>query len=291
MSMLRTKMVDVMQLCGLSRGTQGIYVNAVAQLARFYGRSPDQITPEEVQGYLVHLMKEERYSHSMHNCIVSGLRFFYRRVLQRPDVELWIPRRRTPQRLPEVLSFEELQQLFAAARTSKQRALLMTTYAAGLRVSEVTHLQVGDIDSTRMVIRIRQGKGAKDRYTILTQALLLELRAYWKEERPRTWLFPSTDPEVPMSRGAAGRLYSQAKKRAGITKSGGIHSLRHCFATQLIESGVPTQTVQVLLGHSSARSTARYVHVARAKVEEQYSLLERVRRAEQAGESRRQSVR
>lgn len=276
MSKLREKMVGVMQLCGLSQGTQQIYLKAVERLALHYMRSPDRITPEEVQAFLASLVEKEKLSHSTQNCIVAGLRLFYRRVLLRPDVELWIPRRRSPQRLPEILSVEEVRQLLSATTNPKHRALLMTVYASGLRSSEAVRLQLSDIDSSRMVIRIRSGKGDKDRYTILTQALLLELRAYWKLEQPAEWLFPGEAPARPLNRKSAGRAFTAAKKRAGITKEGGIHTLRHCFATHLLEQGVPVRTVQVLLGHSSTRSTGRYIRMARADLSEKHSLLDRV---------------
>ena len=276
MSKLRKKMVGVMQLCGLSQGTQQIYLKAVERLALHYMRSPDRITPEEVQAFLVSLLENEKLSHSTQNCIVAGLRLFYQRVLLRPDVEMWIPRRRSPQRLPEILSVEEVRRLLAATTNQKHRALLMTVYAAGLRSSEAVRLQLSDIDSSRMMIRIRIGKGDKDRYTILTQALLRELRAYWKLERPSEWLFPGKSPTCPLARNTTGKFFVAAKKRAGITKDGGIHTLRHCFATHLIEQGVPVRTVQVLLGHSSMRSTNRYIHMARTEVGEEHSLLDRV---------------
>lgn len=276
MSKLREKMVGVMQLCGLSQGTQQIYIKAVERLALHYMRSPDRITPEEVQAFLVSLLEKEQLSHSTLNCIVAGLRLFYRRVLLRPDVELWIPRRRSPQRLPEVLSVEEVRRLLATVTNPKHRALLMTLYAAGLRSSEVVRLQLSDIDSGRMMIRIRSGKGDKDRYTILTQALLRELRAYWKLEQPPEWLFPGEPPTRPLNRKSVGRAFAAAKKRAEITKKGGAHTLRYCFATHLIEQGVPVRTVQVLLGHSSTRSTARYIRMARTELSEEHSLLERV---------------
>jgi len=275
-------MVGVMQLCGLAAGTQEIYLKAVERLARHYGRSPDRITPEEVQAFLVSLIETGRYSHSTQNCVVAGLRLFYHRVLQRSEVELWIPRRREPQRLPEVLSFEEVGRLFAAATNPKHRALLMTVYAAGLRASEVVNLQLGDIDSGRMVIRVRKGKGSKDRYTVLTKALLRELREYWRLDRPSEWLFPGATPTKPLADGTAKKMYAEVKARAGITKHGGLHTLRHCFATHLIEEGVPARTVQVLLGHSSMRSTGRYIHMARTELGEEHSLLDRIPRKTEA---------
>jgi len=236
MSKLRGKMVGVMQLCGLSQGTQQIYVRAVERLALHYMRSPDRITPEEVQAFLVSLLEKDKLSHSTQNCIVAGLRLFYQRVLLRPDVAFWIPRRRSPQRLPEILSVEEVGRLLASVTNSKHRALLMTVYAAGLRSGEAVRLQLSDIDSSRMVIRIRSGKGDKDRYTILTQALLRELRAYWKLERPPEWLFPGQSLERPLRRESAGKAFVAAKKRAGLTKEGGIHTLRHYTESQIMPS-------------------------------------------------------
>jgi integrase/recombinase XerD len=276
MSKLREKMVDVMQLCGLSQGTQQIYLKAVERLALHYMRSPDEITPEEVQAFLVSLLEKEKLSHSTQNCIVAGLRLFYQRVLLRPDVEPWIPRRRSPQRLPEILSIDEVGRLLATVTNPKHRALLMTMYSAGLRSSEALRLQLSDIDSSRMVIRIRRGKGDKDRYTILTQALLRELRAYWKLERPPEWLFPGASLTRPLNRKSVWEAFTNAKKQAGITKNGGVHSLRHCFATHLIEQGVSIRTVQALLGHSCTRSTSRYIRMARTEISEKHSLLAQV---------------
>jgi len=276
MSKLREKMVGVMQLCGLSQGTQQVYLKAVERLALHYMRSPDEITPEEVQTFMVSLLEKEKLSHSTQNCIVAGLRLFYQRVLLRPNVEIWIPRRRVPQRLPEVLSVEEVSRLLAATTNPKHGTLLMTVYSAGLRLGEVLNLQLSDIDSSRMVIRIRCGKGGKDRDTILTQSLLRELRAYWKLERPPEWLFPGLSLMRPLNRKSAREAFGRAKRRAGITKKCSIHTLRHCFATHLIEQGVSIREIQALLGHSSTRSTSRYVRMARSEVCEKYSLLDHV---------------
>jgi site-specific recombinase XerD len=228
MSTLREKMIDVMEMCGLSRGTQGEYLRSVSNLADFHQCSPE-LDRAEVQEYLLYLIRDRKLSHSTINCQVAAFRFLYERVLGRSDVDLWIPRRREPQRLPEVLSYEELDALFASCRTVRNRALLKTTYAAGLRVSEVTRLELSDIDSQRMQIHIRGGKGQKDRYTILTQGLLLELRAYWRAERPQGYLFPGEPSDTPLTTGAAYRAFVAAKKRAGIVKKGGIHMHLHCL--------------------------------------------------------------
>jgi len=277
MSTLREKMIDVMQLSGLRPGTQEVYVRAVAGLSEYYQRGPSGLSREEVQMYLLHLIRERGLAHSTTNGVVVGLRFLYQKVLGRSDVEVWIPRRRQTQRLPEVLSYEELEQLFAACRGMRDRALLMMTYAAGLRVSEVTQLQVSDIDSQRMQIRVREGKGQKERYTILTQALVQELRAYWRLARPQTWLFSGSSRRTPLTTDAASSVFKAAKDRAGIQKKGGIHMLRHCFATHLLEQGVPLTTIQVLLGHRSLKSTARYARIRAKLVDEKHSLLERVK--------------
>ena len=275
MTMLREKMVGVMQLCGLTDKTQVEYLRQVRCLAVHYNRAPDRLSQEEVQKYLLHLIHERKLAHSTYNCAAAAFRFFYRKVLCRSQVELWIPRRRKPQKLPEVLSLEEIGQLFAAVPHPRDRALLKTTYAAGLRVGEVTHLKVTDIDSKRMAIRV-DGKCRKERYTLLTRALLLELREYWKLEQPATFLFPGVDENTALSTGAAQGIYRKAKKKAEVSKAGGIHCLRHCFATHLLEAGVPLRTIQALMGHRNVSSTSRYTHVAANKVGEEYSLLDLV---------------
>jgi len=273
--MLREKMVGVMQLCGLTDKTQAEYVRQVRCLAVHYNRPPDRLSQSEVQDYLVYLIKERKLAHSTYNCAAAAFRFFYRKVLCRTQVELWIPRRRKPQKLPDVLSLEEIGQLFAAAPRPKDNALLKTTYAAGLRVGEVTRLRVTDIDSKRMQIRVA-GKGQKERYAQLTRTLLMELRQYWKLERPTAWLFPGADQDTPLSTGAAQAMFRKAKKTAGITRKGGIHCLRHCYATHLLESGVALRTIQGLMGHRNVSSTSRYTHVAANKVAEEHSLLDLV---------------
>jgi integrase/recombinase XerD len=197
------------------------------------------------------------------NTIVSGLTFFYTQTLKRPDITLAIPARRTPHWLPEIFSAQELQRLFAAAPPGKPRALLMTTYGGGLRVSEVIRLQVTDIDSQRRMIRVARGKRNKDRYTLLSARLLDELRAYWKIDRPRPWLFPARDPQRPMSDETARAIFNQAKAKADIHKGGSIHVLRHSFATHLLEAHVDLRTIQILMGHSSITSTAHYLHLTR----------------------------
>lgn len=195
-------------------------------------------------------------------------------------MQLSIPRARAPQRLPDILSREEVERLFAAANLLKHRTVLMTAYAAGLRVSELCALNVTDIDSERMTIRVEQGKGAKDRYTLLSPRLLKELRLYWQAQRPKSWLFPAArNADRPLNAHAAQRMFYAARDRAKITKRCGIHGLRHAFATHLLEGGTDVHTIQRLMGHTDIHTTMRYFHVARQKITATHSPLELLGRA------------
>lgn len=280
MGALRTKMIDAMTVRRFSPKTQQAYLSAVAGLAKFYNQSPDQIDPTKIQDYLLHLTVERALSWSSCNVAVSALRFFYIETLGWDQVSLPIPPRKKPSKLPEILSRQELDHLFACASPPKSRLLLMTTYAAGLRVSEVVHLKVSDIDSQRMMIRIEQAKGNKDRYSVLSERLLVELRLYWKLYRPPCWLFPSQDPTRQMQIGTAQKLYYRAKQLAGITKGSGIHTLRHCFATHLLEAGVDLRTIQTLMGHSSITTTMRYLQVRRQMMDSNQARFDLLRAAE-----------
>ena len=194
---------------------------------------------------------------------MNGLRFFYHTTLKRDRTTFTIPSPRQSGTLPVVLSPEEVQRLLTQATTPRYRVMLMTAYAAGLRLSEVLHLRVGDIDAARMTIRVAQGKGGKDRYTLLSVRLLDALRAYWKVERPTAWLFPGKGSVGPMDPSSLQKAYQTAKRRAGVTKPGGIHTLRHCFATHLLEAGVDIHTIQRLLGHGHLSTTTRYFQLTR----------------------------
>jgi integrase/recombinase XerD len=260
MGALRDRMIRELQLRRFAPLTHKHYLGVVSRLAKYYGIPPDRLSAKQVQDYLVHLMTERHLEWNTINVVASGLKFFYRQVVKRPDIALAIPPRRRPRHLPEVLSAEELLRLFAAAAQPKERALLMTTYGGGLRVSEVIRLQVTDIDSQRGVIRVR-GKGDRDCYTLLSQRLLEELRAYWLLNRPRPWLFPGGRPGQPLNHNTAREMFNRAKAQAGISKRGSIHMLRHSFATHLLEAGVDLRTIQVLLGHASILTTAIYVHL------------------------------
>ena len=263
MTPLRQKMINDMILRRFSPKTQEAYVSAVAGLARHYKQPPDKINKQMIQDYLLYLMKDRKLSWSSCNVAVSGLRFFYTQTLGLESVFLSIPPRKKEHHLPEILSAEELERLFAALTNQKHRTLLMTTYAAGLRVSEVVSLKVTDIDSQRMMIRVQQGKGRKDRYTILSPRLLKELRIYWRMYRPLLWLFPGRNPDNPLPVETAQRVYYHAKDKSGIKKSKGIHTLRHCFATHLLEAGVDLRTIQTLMGHTSIMTTMIYLQVTR----------------------------
>ena len=254
-------MIRDLQSRRLADRTQEVYVQSVAGLARYYKQSPDQIDDQKVQDYLLHLLHERNLAWSTCDLYAAGIAFFYRVTLNRPASQFILPPRRHAQRLPEILSAQELERLFAAALNLKHRVMLMTAYGGGLRLSEVLHLQVKDIDSQRMMIRVQQGKGNKDRYTLLSQRLLLELRAYWKLSRPAPWLFPGQDPQKPLCRKTLHRIYTDAKHKAAIHKHGGMHTLRHCFATHLLEAGADLRTIQILMGHRHIQSTTRYLQL------------------------------
>jgi integrase/recombinase XerD len=263
MTELRRRMDDDMLARGFADRTRETYLWAVTGLARFYHRSPDHISDEEIQAYLVHLIRDRQRSWSTCNIVVHGLRFFYHTTLKRDRTTFSIPSMRQPGKLPAILSRAEVERILAHAAHLKHRTMLTTTYAAGLRLNEVIHLRVTDIDSARMTIRVEQGKGGKDRYTVLSAHLLAALRAYWKAEHPAAWLFPARGGDRPMHETSLQKAYQTAKLRAGIKKPGGIHGLRHAFATHLLEAGVDIHTIQRLLGHGSISTTTRYFQLTR----------------------------
>lgn len=274
MTRLRSKMIDALIVRGRAPETRRAYVHAVEALAKHYGRSPDRIDEDEVQAYLVSLVRDRQFSYSTMNVAVQGLRFFYHTTLGRDRMEFSIPMARVPSKLPEVLSREEVQLLLSMTQNLRHRALLTLAYTAGLRAAELVHLKVGHVDSKREVIRIEGGKGGKDRYTLLTPNLLEVLREYWRQDRPTDWLFPGGVPGRPITTKAAWRAYAAAKRRAGIRRAGGIHVLRHCFATHLLEAGVDLRTIQCLLGHGRIQTTVRYVRVLRRRVDENDTALD-----------------
>ena len=261
MSPLRQQMNSDMVLRGLAERTRETYLAAVAGIARHYGRSPDRLSEAEVERYLLHLIEERKLAWSSTNQAACALTFLFHVTLKQPRTTFRIPRRKLAAKLPEILSREEVRLLLDASANLKHRALLTTTYAAGLRVSEVCSLKLSDIDSARMMLRVECGKGAKDRYTLLSPRLLELLRLYWRATRPVTWLFPTRDGQRSIDSTLAQKMYYAAKRRAGIIKEGGIHSLRHAFATHLLEAGVDVHTIQRLLGHGHLSTTARYFHL------------------------------
>jgi site-specific recombinase XerD len=254
-----------MQMRNLSPHTQEAYVRAVARLAAYYNTSPDRLEPEQIRNFLVHLV-QQRVSSSLFNQIRCALSFFYRITLGREVALDRIACQKQEKKLPVVLSQAEMAQFFAAIRRLKYRALFMTVYAAGLRVSEVVALRVEDIDSQRMVIRVCQGKGKKDRYVMLSPQLLPILRDYYKAFRPSRWLFFGHDKGRPLNRRAVWLACRRIARRAGLSKRVTVHTLRHSFATHLLEAGVDLRTIQALLGHRSLRTTALYTYVSLERI-------------------------
>lgn len=271
MTPLRQKLIDEIQLRGFSPHTQDSYVRSITGVARFYHRSPEQINDQELKDYLLYLLRDKKLAVSSLSVAVSGLRFFFGNVLHRPTtaIEQALPRMKKPVVRPKVYSVQELEQFFRPPKLNpKHRALFITTYAAGLRVSEVCRLRLGDLLSDRHQIHVVQGKGQKDRYTLLSPRLLEELRAYWRLYRPKDWLFPSNVyPDRPLTPDAVQRAFTTAVKAAGLPDRGGIHSLRHSFATHLLEAGVDPLTLQRLLGHSRLSTTTTYLHVRQERLE------------------------
>jgi len=277
MGILRTRMEQDLVVRGRSEHTRRAYLRAVADLARYHHRSPDQLSDREVQQYLRYLIEERCFARASCRQTVGALRFFYEVTLGRRRRDFSIPLPKAAQRLPQVLSREEVARVLEGTQNLKHRALLMTTYGAGLRVSEVVRLRVSDIDSERMLIRVEQGKGMKDRYTLLSPRLLTELRRYYRVYRPTEWLFAERRKNAPMDPRSAGRIYQAAKQRAGIHKTGGIHTLRHSFATHLLESGIDVVSIQRLLGHAHVETTAHYLHVTPQRVGKRASPLDLLR--------------
>ena len=263
MTPLRQHMHDAMLVRGFATRTRQAYIEAIAHLARFHHARPDRLTAAQVEAWLLHLVAERKLSYSSVNQAACACRFFYGTVLQQDLAVFVVPMAKTPQRQPDILGRAELAALFAATTDLKRRTLLMTIYAAGLLVSEACALKVADLDSQpdRMCIRVRQGKGGRDRYTLLPPTLLEQLRLYWRANRPKDWLFPNRNGTAALDISSAQRRYYRASDAAGIGKSGGIHALRHGFATHLLEAGVDLLTIQNLLGHRHLSTTSRYLHL------------------------------
>lgn len=267
MTALRNRMLEDMQIRNLALNTQTSYLLQVSQFARYFGKSPELLGREEIRAYQLYLTQEKKLSPGSITIAVSALRFLYNVTLRRDwkpqDI---IPAPKTPKKLPIILSPEEVLQFLSCVTASNHHAILTCCYAAGLRISEAIALQVPHIDSQRMMIRVEQGKGQKDRYVMLSPKLLETLRSWWRQERPQPWLFPGSIPGMHITRGAVEVACQEAQQQSGIPKPITPHTMRHCFAVHLLEQGVDVRTIQLLLGHRSLATTARYLRIATTKV-------------------------
>jgi integrase/recombinase XerD len=267
MTPLRQRMTEDMQVRNLSPCTQSSYVQQVSLFARHFDRSPEELGPEDIRAYQVHLTNEKKLAPSSVLIAVAALRFLYKVSLKKSwTFEEVIPAPKKPQTLPIVLSPEEVLQFLGSVGNTKHRTILTTCYAAGLRISEAVHLKPTDVDSQRMVIRVEQGKGQKDRYVMLSPKLLETLRGYWRAVRPKGWLFEGDVAGQPITRSAVEVACQKARRLSGIRKPISPHSMRHAFAVHLLESGTDIRTIQLLLGHRSLATTARYLRIATSKV-------------------------
>lgn len=263
MTKLRQRFIEDMQLRGLAPETQRNYVLHVARLARYYNLSPEQLDPEDVREFLLHLLNDLHYSVEAVNQTVSALKFFYLHTLEMPWSDDCFPRARRPHRLPVVLSQEEVVAFFDHIPSLRYRAVLMACYGAGLRVSEAVALKISDIDSQRMLLRVEQGKGRKDRYVPLSERLLKVLRIWYRYRRPPApWLFPGWRTGRHISQTTLQTACREAALRAHLSKRVTVHTLRHSFATHLLENGADIRLIQVLLGHSNINTTAYYTAVS-----------------------------
>jgi integrase/recombinase XerD len=273
MTPLRQRLIDDLRIRNYSPRTIEAYVAGVARLARHFGRSPELLGPEDIRTFQLHML-QLRVSWSQFNQTVCALRFLYRVTLGRPEQLPYIPYGKHPKILPAVLSPEEVSRLIQAAAPGRDRVLLQVAYGCGLRISELLALKVGDIDSARMVLHVRQGKGHKDRLVPLSLRLLEELRAYWRLSRPTTWLFPGKKADQPISCGNVQRRIRCIAGRAGLSKRCSMHTLRHSYATHLLEAGVDLLTLKALLGHRSLETTAHYLHISTQRLQKTPSLLD-----------------
>jgi len=278
---LRQRLIEDMSVRGFTAKTRHDYIRSVAGFAAFLGRSPDTATAEDIRRFQLHQSELGMRAPAM-NSTVAALRFFFTYTLDRPEISRKLIRLRYPRKLPTVLSADEVARLLAAAKSLKHRAALAVAYGAGLRVAEVASLKVGDIDSTRMLIRVERGKGGRDRNAMLSPDLLTLLRAWWQDGRrqgvmlPGGWLFPGQDPTKRITTRQLSRVVEDAAQAAGITKNVSPHTLRHSFATHLLEDGVDIRVIQVLLGHAKLENTALYTRVATRTVRTVTSPLDKV---------------
>ncbi len=262
MTPLRRRMLEEMKLRNFAPGTQNAYVGAAAQFATYFGKSPEQLGKSEVREYLLYLVQQRKVSWSTYNVALCALRFLYHETLGRDELLKGIRCPKEQKRLPVVLSTAEVQQFLDASPSIRLKAMFSAAYAAGLRISEIVGLQVADVDSDRMMIHIRLSKNSKDRYVPLSPKLLELLREYWKQHHPDLWLFPGKPPHRPLTSATVQRHCVKTRKLAGLSKKVTVHSLRHSFATHMLEAGVDLRTLQILLGHRNIKTTAKYTHVS-----------------------------
>lgn len=261
MTSLRHRMLEDLQLRGLAPRTQQCYIEAVKHLSQHYRRAPNQLTEEEIRQYFLYLLNEKKVAESTFRIHLYGIRFFYEITLQRPWPVLTLIRPRHSRKLPVVLSPQEVRSLLASVVNPKAGMCLRMIYACGLRLREGTHLQVSDIDPHRMLVCVRQGKGRKDRLVPLAARTLELLRVYWQRARPRPWLFPARDQQMPLPATTLQKTFKLVVRQSGFAKDASIHTLRHSYATHLLERGVSLRVIQELLGHRSPSTTARYTHL------------------------------
>jgi integrase/recombinase XerD len=266
MTILRQRMIEDMQVRNLSSSTRDTYLLQVSLFARHFRKSPAVLGPEELRSYQIYLTNDKKLSPSSIHIAVAALRFLYKITLRKQwSFEEVLPAPKMPDQLPSVLSRDEVRHFLGSVESLKHRAILTSCYAAGLRISEAVHLKSSDIDSQRMVIRVVQGKGHKDRYVMLSPKLLDTLRDYWRIVRPKEWLFPGY-LDQPITRHAVGVACREAQRRSGLVKPVTPHSLRHAFAVHLLEAGTDVRTIQLLLGHRGLATTAKYLRIAASKV-------------------------
>ena len=276
MTQLRKRMQEELQGRNYSESTTICYLRQITEFAKHFRRSPAQLGPEEIKQFQLYLVQEKKVSWATYIQTTAALRFLYVKTLGRPFMAEKIPYPKRPKHLPTVLSQEEIERLLNATRSLKHRALLMALYGAGLRVSEACRLTIGDIDSSRMVLHVRQAKGKKDRDVMLSPVLLETLRQYWKGCRPGRWLFPGYGPDQPMRTKSVFLAVRSIAARAKITKTISPHTLRHSFATHLLESGTDLRTIQLLLGHSDVRTTIIYLQVSQQHIRKIVSPLDQL---------------
>ena len=276
MTELRSRMIQDMQLHGLAARTRQSYVDAVKGLARFYQRSPDRLSEDEIRSFFLHLINEKGAARSTVTIYLCGIKFFYETTLGRKSPILEIVRPAKRHKLPVVLSTEEVNNLLERVKNPVYRMCLTLIYACGLRLSEGLHLRVEDIDSDRMLVAVRNGKGGKDRYVPLPERTLEQLRAYWMLHRPKTWLFSTKTGQLPLNPTTLQKTFKVVVRQSGIGKNASVHTLRHSYATYLLESGVNLRVIQELLGHKSPHTTAIYTHLTQKTVDQLATVINRL---------------